>query len=154
MCMKKIFKNVATLGPIGSLPASGTAASLIIALSLFLMQSVYKKFSFNGLLFIAIVSFLLAILIIHFSLPFFSSVDPETIVIDEVVGVLVTFVGIALSIKSVVIGFVLFRFFDIFKPWPLKKIEKLPGAFGVVLDDVVAGIFSNILLRLFLIFIC
>jgi phosphatidylglycerophosphatase A len=59
--------------------------------------------------------------------------------------------GVEISLLSFVYGFLLFRFFDILKPWPIKKAEKIfKGGSGIVFDDIIAGIFANIILRLIL----
>lgn len=77
----------------------------------------------------------------------FGKKDPKQIVIDEIAGILVTFAGHEWNWKVVVIGFLLFRLFDIVKPFPIRRIEqKLSNGFGVVLDDVLAGIYANICL--------
>jgi phosphatidylglycerophosphatase A len=74
--------------------------------------------------------------------------DPRYVVIDELAGILVTMVGHAATPVNLLIGFILFRAFDILKPYPIKKIERLPGAWGIVADDVAAALFSNIILIL------
>jgi phosphatidylglycerophosphatase A len=75
--------------------------------------------------------------------------DPGCIVIDEIAGIMVTFLGLPFNTISVAAGFVIFRFFDILKPFPIRFMErKLAGGTGIVLDDVAAGICSNIVLRL------
>lgn len=72
-----------------------------------------------------------------------ASKDPQVVVIDEVAGFLVTMVPVrTLSWQAVAAGFVLFRLLDSLKPWPIRLAEKLPGGWGVVLDDVVAGVFG------------
>ena len=69
--------------------------------------------------------------------------DHGSIVWDEVAGILLTFLWVPLSPVTVLLGFVLFRFFDILKPWPIKPIDKyLAGGLGIMLDDVVAGIMA------------
>ena len=74
--------------------------------------------------------------------------DPGCIVIDEIAGILVTFTGIPFHMISVAFGFVIFRVLDIWKPYPISWIErKLSGGAGIVMDDVVAGICSNLVLR-------
>ena len=79
----------------------------------------------------------------------FKKKDSGLIVIDEMAGLLVTLFLIPWSVKSVVIGFFLFRLFDIVKPFPIRRLEtKLPGGWGVVGDDVLAGIYANAVLRL------
>ncbi|MCD6308266.1 MAG: phosphatidylglycerophosphatase A [Candidatus Latescibacteria bacterium] len=74
--------------------------------------------------------------------------DPGRVVIDEVVGMLVTLLFIPLSATTVWAGFFLFRAFDIFKPPPVKWFERFGGGFGVMNDDVAAGVYANICLRL------
>jgi len=79
--------------------------------------------------------------------------DPSQVVIDEIVGYLTTMFGISFSWKMALAGFFLFRIMDIFKPYPIRKIDqRLPGGWGIVLDDVLAGIYCQIILRLFLYF--
>jgi phosphatidylglycerophosphatase A len=66
--------------------------------------------------------------------------DPQIVVVDEVAGMLVTMLPMTnVSWRSVLFGFVLFRLFDITKPWPVRRFEALPGGWGIVMDDVVAG---------------
>ena len=75
--------------------------------------------------------------------------DPAEIVIDEMAGLIVTFVGIPFTPKTAIAGFIIFRTFDILKPFPIRRLEKkVKGGTGVVLDDVLAGIYGNIILRL------
>jgi len=76
--------------------------------------------------------------------------DDRRIVIDEIMGFLVTMLWVTKTPLSIVSGFVLFRFFDILKPFPIRHLERVKSGFGVVLDDVLAGIYSNILLHLVL----
>jgi phosphatidylglycerophosphatase A len=77
--------------------------------------------------------------------------DPGKIVIDEIAGMVVTLIGIPFHLASVLIGFFIFRALDILKPFPIRSLERrIEGGAGVVLDDVVAGIFGNILVRLIL----
>ncbi len=75
--------------------------------------------------------------------------DPGCIVIDEIAGIMLTFLGLPFNIISVAAGFLTFRFFDILKPFPIRYMEKrFTGGTGIVLDDLAAGIFSNLVLRL------
>ena len=85
---------------------------------------------------------------------FFRKKDDRRIVIDEIMGFLITMLWIPKTVPFIIIGFFLFRFFDILKPFPIRRLEKgLKGGYGVVLDDVVAGIYANIVLHLVHIFI-
>jgi phosphatidylglycerophosphatase A len=75
--------------------------------------------------------------------------DPGCIVIDEIAGMCVTMLCIPLTLTTGAAGFFLFRFFDVLKPPPARQIEKsLRGGWGVVMDDVAAGIMANIVLRI------
>ena len=76
--------------------------------------------------------------------------DDRRIVIDEIMGFLVTMLWVPKSPFFVVAGFVLFRFFDILKPFPIRRLEKVRSGYGVVLDDVLAGIYSNVILHMIL----
>jgi phosphatidylglycerophosphatase A len=84
----------------------------------------------------------------------FNQKDSSCIVIDEIGGMLVTFLMVPWSTQNILIGFVLFRVFDIAKPFPIRLIDKrLKGGLGVVMDDIIAGIYANVVLRLFLFFL-
>ena len=74
--------------------------------------------------------------------------DPQPVVVDEVAGQLITFVGVAVSWKTLLAGFILFRVFDILKPPPVRQLEKLPEGTGIVLDDVGAGLYALALMHL------
>ncbi|MCG6947062.1 MAG: phosphatidylglycerophosphatase A [Deltaproteobacteria bacterium] len=82
----------------------------------------------------------------------FEDRDARPIVIDEMVGFLITLLWLPLNFLTLCLGFVLFRLFDIVKPPPIGILEKrLHGGWGIVLDDVLAGVFANVTLRLLLI---
>jgi phosphatidylglycerophosphatase A len=74
-------------------------------------------------------------------------VDPGPIVIDEVMGMLITFFMIPVSWAGMLVGFLLFRALDVAKPAPARQLERLPGGLGVMADDVMAAIYANLLLR-------
>lgn len=73
--------------------------------------------------------------------------DPPEIVIDEVAGFLVTMAFISWSWLTLISGFFLFRAFDILKPFPIRRLERLGGGSGIVLDDIMAGVYANLCLR-------
>lgn len=76
--------------------------------------------------------------------------DPSIVVIDEIVGMWISLFLIPVGISTVVTAFVLFRLFDILKPPPANRIEGLPRGWGIMLDDVIAGVYANIGTRLLL----
>jgi len=79
--------------------------------------------------------------------------DPGRIVIDEVCGQLVALAFLPAGWLPVGLSFALFRFFDIIKPWPIRKLEKLPGGWGIMADDVGAGLAAALLARLALLIV-
>ena len=73
--------------------------------------------------------------------------DPQIVVVDEVLGQWLTLAGAAhFNWKSITLGFVLFRFFDILKPPPVRQTERVPGGAGIVLDDIMAGVYGALVL--------
>lgn len=74
-------------------------------------------------------------------------VDPGIVVIDEVAGMLITLAFIPLTLTTVTVGFFVFRALDIFKPWPAGRAEQWPGGTGIMADDAVAGLYSNLATR-------
>jgi phosphatidylglycerophosphatase A len=75
--------------------------------------------------------------------------DPSGVVWDEIVGYLISMAAAPLGVLWIVAGFVLFRLFDIWKPWPIRVLDRrVKGGLGIMLDDVVAGLFTAILLAL------
>ena len=73
--------------------------------------------------------------------------DPGRVVADEGIGYLITVAFLPHNIWTAVLGFVLFRILDIWKPFPTRTLERLPGGWGIVADDVMAGIYGNLVLR-------
>jgi phosphatidylglycerophosphatase A len=76
--------------------------------------------------------------------------DPQFVVIDEVAGQLITLIAAPVTWKTLLAGFILFRGFDIVKPPPVRQLERLPEGFGIVLDDVAAGIYALIVMQVLL----
>lgn len=74
--------------------------------------------------------------------------DPGVVVVDEVAGQWITFLALPMTPVIAVAGFLLFRVMDIVKPWPARALERLPGGLGIMADDVAAGIYAHLLLRL------
>ena len=74
--------------------------------------------------------------------------DHKAIVWDEFVGYWITMVSVPFNLQWAVVGFLLFRFFDILKPWPISWLDKkIQGGFGIMIDDIVAGIFAAVILQ-------
>jgi phosphatidylglycerophosphatase A len=78
------------------------------------------------------------------------SKDPQWVVIDEVAGQMITLIAAPISWKSLLLGFILFRGFDIVKPPPLRRLEQLPEGVGIVVDDVGAGLYALLVMQVVL----
>lgn len=73
--------------------------------------------------------------------------DPHRVVCDEVAGMLVTYLGITSGWAGWLVGFAWFRVFDIAKPFPIRRLEALPGGWGIMADDLLAGVYAHLMLR-------
>lgn len=155
--MKWLIKLIATGCYTGYTPlAPGTAGSLI---GVIIYLGIYK-FSWLSYLLILIALSLFGVYISNKATSyFFKEKDSKRIVIDEIIGFLITmFLIIPSEIdfsevllfrysKFVIAGFLIFRVIDILKPFPLRRLEKLPGGWGVMCDDILAGVYANIIMR-------
>ena len=79
---------------------------------------------------------------------YFGGIDPGPVVIDEVLGMLVTLAFVPVGLKGAVLGFVVFRVLDVIKPFPANRLERLHGGLGVMADDAAAAIYGNLIMRL------
>jgi phosphatidylglycerophosphatase A len=79
-----------------------------------------------------------------------SSKDPQFVVIDEVAGQLVTLIAVPLAWKTFLAAFILFRVFDMWKPFPIRRLERLPDGTGIVMDDLAAGLYALSVVHLLL----
>lgn len=137
------LSRIATLGPVGYFPvAPGTIGTIVALLILFLLRP-----TFPAMLVMTIAVFVLGIFSSQSAEAVLGGSDPGQIIIDEVAGYFVAMLFFEPNVFNLVISFFLFRFFDIVKPPPIRTIEKkFRGGIGIMLDDVIAGAFSSILL--------
>ena len=139
---------IATAGGAGYLPrAPGTAGSAVGVLAYVVMNAMGAGTYFPH----AILLLLFAGIIAAQRVETFWGHDSQRIVIDEVVGQMIAFCLVAtaqLSWVSTITGFALFRVFDIVKPFPLRRLERLPGGIGVIADDAGAGLYALAVLTL------
>ena len=147
--MRLIYLIFATVFGVGYSPfAPGTAGAIVACLSLWLFEK-YNLISTttSPILFIGlIVCTTILGIIAGNKLEKELGKDASIIVIDEVIGMWITMLFIPFTWLNILIGFVLFRFFDIAKPLGIRKMEDLGGGLGVIADDMLAGIYSNIIL--------
>ncbi len=125
--------------------ASGTAGTLV-GIPVFILLSQLPLLPYG----ILTAGFLLAGVWLSFRAEaILGARDSGVIVIDEITGYLVTMFAVPAGWGTVLGGFLLFRLFDILKPFPIRRIDRdLPGGWGVMLDDVLAGIYANLSLQL------
>lgn len=125
--------------------SSGTLASLLTALIWFF----FIKLDLVPYIVLVLLLTVVGTFIINQSLKYFDNKDPHAVVLDEVCGMLITLIGAGHSVTNLLIGLALFRIFDILKPFLIRRLEALPRGYGIMADDVLAGIYSMILLSLY-----
>lgn len=75
------------------------------------------------------------------------ALDPAPVVVDEIVGMLITLAFLPVSVVGALVGFFIFRALDVVKPWPSARFERLPGGLGVMADDGMAALYGNLVMR-------
>jgi phosphatidylglycerophosphatase A len=139
-----LIKLFATGFGFGYSPVASGTAGTAIGIPLYFVLS-----HFSGIVYLcATIAFtIFSIFIADRAEKLFQKKDDGRIVIDEIVGFLWTMNFVSPSLIHIVFGFVMFRLFDIFKPYPARYFQdRLPGGYGIVMDDVAAGIYANIML--------
>lgn len=123
--------------------APGTAGTLV-ALPVYLLVHAAGGWFYFGF---TVGAFVIGIAICGYSARRMGLSDPSGVVWDEIVGYLITMAIVPYGVVWMAAGFVLFRLFDIWKPWPIRVLDRrIKGGFGIMLDDAVAGIFAAVLL--------
>ena len=147
--MKIITRVISTFFGVGYTPiAPGTAVSLVVIL---LYRFVLADLGWPVYAGLAALIFLTGVWASHAHSTVLGRKDPREIVIDEVVGQMIPLFLLKPDWKLLIAAFLLFRFFDIFKPFPVNWAENFPGGWGIMVDDVIAGLYAGILINLYLI---
>ena len=144
--MNWLMEFIATACFTGKLPKMpGTWGSIFAAILIYLFWIPNLK---AQLLIIAI-TFILSVISSDYLAKKLGNKDPDEVVIDEVLGMEITFLGLNAyhNLKLVFLGLILFRVIDIMKPPPIRYFEKLPGGWGITIDDAIAGILAALILR-------
>ncbi len=140
----RLARFCATFSHIGDLPvAPGSAASAAALLVAFLAAPWPWLYIAVGVLF-TVVGFLTSGRVEKL----IGKKDPGSIVIDEAAGIMISFLFLPMTVPVMWAGFFLFRAFDMFKIFPANKFEDMGGAAGIMLDDIMAGIYTNIVLQI------
>lgn len=138
--IEKFNKKLFTLFGIGKLPASGTFGSFFTLLIYFILQKY-----FNNLTIIILLIFvtLYSLIFLNKTIKNFKQKDPKEIVIDEYIGQMIPLIACGNNIYLILVAFISFRFFDITKIYPANIFDKkIEGPLGVIGDDIIAGIYS------------
>lgn len=155
---RKVVKNLATVFGLGEMPVApgtfGTLGGIPVYVGLVLLKKIFpNNMIYNSFYFMFLMTFFaISVYICDIAeREIFKEKDPQKVVIDEVLGFLTTLflinpVGIFQTIMAIIIGFVIFRFFDITKIGPIYKSQFFGNGVGVVLDDFLAGVIGNFLM--------
>ncbi len=141
----KISEWIATCFKVGYLPlAPGTWGSVFAILLWWVLLKDLNTYIFGVVI---IIFLLIGIVVSNIIIDQSGDHDPSHIIIDELVGQWLALFLIPDGFFNIAISFILFRFFDIIKPWPIRLIEKLPKGLGVMSDDLTAGLITLVLIQ-------
>jgi phosphatidylglycerophosphatase A len=142
--MNRLAVAAATVGGVGFAPVAPGTAGSAVGVAIFLLAFPQSP--------VAVLATLLAVTVLAMwasdrAASHFGRRDPGVVVIDEVAGQLVALAFTGAGLRGALAGFVLFRVFDVVKPWPVNRLERLPGGTGIVADDLMAGAYVNVILQ-------
>jgi phosphatidylglycerophosphatase A len=138
--IEKFNKYLFTLFGIGKLPASGTFGSFFTLLIYYILQKYFNNLSIIILL---IFVTLYSLIFLNKTIKNFKQKDPKEIVIDEYIGQMIPLIACGNNIYLILVAFISFRFFDITKIYPANIFDKkIEGPLGIIGDDIIAGIYS------------
>lgn len=146
--MNVIWRVIASFFGLGFFPvAPGTLASLAVVL---LYKWLLHPLPLPYLLLLLLLLLALGVPAADAYSSELKKTDPRRVVVDEAAGQLLVLVSVSPDWNLMVIGFLLFRFFDIVKPFPIRRLEGLPGGWGIMADDVAAALMAKVLLHVFI----
>jgi phosphatidylglycerophosphatase A len=143
--MRRLGLFIATCGYIGYAPvAPGTFGS---AVGLLVFAAVRSSGSQTVEAATIVILFLIGVWSGTEAEHHFGGIDPAPVVMDEVVGMLITLAFIPVTWIGAIVGFLVFRLLDVYKPWPAARFERLPGGLGVMADDGMAALYGNLIMH-------
>jgi phosphatidylglycerophosphatase A len=147
--MRRLAVFLATCGYVGYAPVApgtfGSAAGLAVFVLVRASGSMYVELA------TILVLFAIGVWSGTEAEQHFGGVDPGPIVLDEVVGMLITLALLPVNALGAFVGFIVFRALDVVKPWPSGRFERLHGGLGVMADDAMAAVYGNVLMRVLLV---
>lgn len=137
---------VATCGYVGYVPVAPGTFGSAVGLALFALI----RWSGSSAIELGMIVLLLALGVWSGNVAekHFGRVDPGPVVLDEVAGMLITLALLPVNIYGAIAGFLIFRLFDVVKPWPANRLEALPGGLGMMADDAMAAVYGNVAMRI------
>jgi phosphatidylglycerophosphatase A len=143
--LRRIGVAIATVGPVGYAPVApgtfGSAAGLVVFYLVRMSGSAAVEIA------VIVLLFLIGIWAGTEAERHFDGNDPGPVVLDEVIGQLITLALLPVSLWGALVGFFVFRVLDVFKPWPAGRFERLHGGLGVMADDAMAAVYGNLIMR-------
>ncbi|MGE5814318.1 MAG: phosphatidylglycerophosphatase A [Acidobacteriota bacterium] len=144
--MTRLAVLLSTVGYIGYFPVApgtvGSAAGLVLYALVIMSDAAWLQAA------AIVIVFAVGAWAATISERYFGGIDPGPVVIDEVLGMLITLAFVPVGLKGAVIGFFIFRVLDVVKPFPANRLERLHGGLGVMADDAAAAVYGNVLMRL------
>jgi phosphatidylglycerophosphatase A len=145
----RIAYFIATAGFVGRFPVAPGTAGSVAGVAIYALIRFAGGWRLEALA--LVVTFVLGVWSATVAERVLGAKDPGPVVIDEVLGILITFAFLDVNVAGAVTGFALFRAFDVLKPYPAGRLEILPGGLGVMMDDAMAALYSHAALRLLVI---
>ena len=151
--MKRIFTSCFGLGLLPIAPGTWGSLPAAAAFGLLAISNLSPSAITIAMALLALASSVACVIFAPYAIERTGRKDPGEVVADELAGQSLVFMFLPMLAGkelwlAVVAGFLLFRFFDIFKPWPIRKLEKLPAGWGILLDDLLAGVFAAVVLQI------
>jgi phosphatidylglycerophosphatase A len=146
----RIAYFIATAGFVGRFPIAPGTAGTVAGLFVYAMVRLFGGVAAEAVA--IVITLVLGIWSAQIAERLLGGKDPGPVVIDEVLGMLVTVAFLDVNAVGAVVGFLLFRVFDVIKPFPAARLENLPGGFGVMMDDAMAALYSHGVMRVLVAF--
>ncbi|MBN1405081.1 MAG: phosphatidylglycerophosphatase A [Candidatus Omnitrophica bacterium] len=141
--MKTVIKLIASGLYLGNSPfAPGTLGSALGLLIFFQVKDFFVAY-----LSVCALLVIMGLLVSSEAEKIYAQKDPRRIVIDEIAGMVMVFLGVKTNLWIIILGFIIYRIFDIAKPFPVKESERLKGGLGIMADDLICALYTNIILQ-------
>jgi phosphatidylglycerophosphatase A len=152
MNMQRLIASCFGLGKLPIAPGTWGSIPIVIIFALLCASGASTEKINTIMIGLAIIGSVACVQFAPASIAATGSSDPREVVMDEFAGQAVTFIGFVVihpsqMLIAAVLGFLLFRFFDIVKPWPIHKLESLPAGWGILCDDLLAGVYAAIVFQ-------